>query len=478
MLGEFYRRQTLPVRLTLAISAVILVVLATNFIAVTKIMEQRLMQVLNAEMNIHALELKEITRIDAAGQPRFSGTFSDQRYADPRSGFYWQVRREGFAPLRSRSLGDANLPVIKPAVSEGTHNAVAHGWRGELALVETIVPQRSGPPLRISVATEQRVIRNQVWGMHALRAEINLIAGLVLLPLIMLAIARVQLPLVRLRHEIAKLEEGTVSHIPGRYPPDVTPLVDKLNHVISAYRKTAQENRVQTEMLAHNVRGTLAIMEDELRRLRQGTAGQEAVTEIENQCRSIQRYVESYVVKSERVNDALLSPGIGADVELVLERMVEVAQRLHATRRLDWELGVGPECRLACSERVLGEILFNLLDNAGKWANSRVQCDWRVIDWPQGSGDDPVPMVEIAIRDDGPGLPEGPQAATASPAQRRAANPHIAPHGGNGLGVGLALSRELAQMHGGGISLGKNSPPGLSGHTGTCLLLHLPLASA
>ncbi len=126
MLGEFYRRQTLPVRLTLAISAVILVVLATNFIAVTKIMEQRLMQVLNAEMNIHALELKEITRIDAAGQPRFSGTFSDQRYADPRSGFYWQVRREGFAPLRSRSLGDANLPVIKPAVSEGTHNAVAH----------------------------------------------------------------------------------------------------------------------------------------------------------------------------------------------------------------------------------------------------------------------------------------------------------------------------------------------------------------
>ena len=58
-------------------------------------------------------------------------------------------------------------------------------------------------------------------------------------------------------------------------------------------------------------------------------------------------------------------------------------------------------------------------------------------------------MVEIAIRDDGPGLP--------ARARMKLFRPFV--HAG-GTGLGLAIARELARNHGGDLSLVDSSENG------------------
>ncbi|MEC4015390.1 sensor histidine kinase [Streptomyces sp. H27-D2] len=105
---------------------------------------------------------------------------------------------------------------------------------------------------------------------------------------------------------------------------------------------------------------------------------------------------------------------------------------------------VGDAARAGVSAAVLERILTPLLDNAGRYAERRitVKCAQR----PGG--------VEVAVSDDGPGVPEDVGAAVFEAGRR--ADPG---DGHRGAGLGLALSRRLTRAAGGEITLA-DSPSG------------------
>jgi signal transduction histidine kinase len=92
----------------------------------------------------------------------------------------------------------------------------------------------------------------------------------------------------------------------------------------------------------------------------------------------------------------------------------------------------------------LDEMLGNLLDNACKWAASRIVVEAAI----KG------PSVVIAVDDDGPGLPT---ALRPIVLQRGMRADEAAP----GSGLGLAIVRDLAELYGGSISLGDSPRGGL-----------------
>ena len=105
--------------------------------------------------------------------------------------------------------------------------------------------------------------------------------------------------------------------------------------------------------------------------------------------------------------------------------------------------------------RDLEDVFGNLLDNARKWARTRVQIHVR-----QENG-----SVEICVDDDGPGIPEGHiQDAVARGTRLDRTVP--------GTGVGLAIVRDLVELHGGRLALGQNASGGLRA------MVILPLRSA
>ena len=94
-------------------------------------------------------------------------------------------------------------------------------------------------------------------------------------------------------------------------------------------------------------------------------------------------------------------------------------------------------------------MLGNLLDNACKWAKSRVVLSATEY-FPDGGG----PSVEITVDDDGPGLDPSMREAVL---QRGVRVDEAAP----GSGLGLAIVRELAELYGGSIALGPSPAGGL-----------------
>ena len=82
-------------------------------------------------------------------------------------------------------------------------------------------------------------------------------------------------------------------------------------------------------------------------------------------------------------------------------------------------------------------MLGNLLDNACKWARSRVIVTSTMHD----------DCLSIAVDDDGPGLDPSMREAVL---QRGVRADEAAP----GSGLGLAIVRDLAELYGGSIALG------------------------
>ena len=92
----------------------------------------------------------------------------------------------------------------------------------------------------------------------------------------------------------------------------------------------------------------------------------------------------------------------------------------------------------------LDEMLGNLLDNACKWARSRVIVHATAT----------AAGVVITVDDDGSGLPAGMRETVL---QRGVRADEAAP----GSGLGLAIVRDLAELYGGSITLDASPQGGL-----------------
>jgi signal transduction histidine kinase len=124
--------------------------------------------------------------------------------------------------------------------------------------------------------------------------------------------------------------------------------------------------------------------------------------------------------------------------------------------RLPIEVLPGPDLVLQADADQLEQLLINLVRNAvdaAQETGGRVVLGWRRI---KGA----VPQVEIRVEDGGPGLP-------------RSANLFVPffttkPHG---TGIGLVLCRQIAEGHGGSLTL-ENRPD----EPGCLARLRLPAA--
>ena len=130
-------------------------------------------------------------------------------------------------------------------------------------------------------------------------------------------------------------------------------------------------------------------------------------------------------------------------------------RRLHVAKGVEIEIQAAAGQHVRMQREDLDEVLGNLLDNACKWAKSRV-----ALQSVETNG-----QISITVDDDGPGLPEAMWEAVLQRGVR-------VDEGAPGSGLGLAIVRDYAELYGGSIALGVAPMGGLRAR------LTLPAAQA
>ena len=180
-------------------------------------------------------------------------------------------------------------------------------------------------------------------------------------------------------------------------------------------------------------------------------AGQpELAATISHQVERMSRQVE-YHLAHARAAASGATPGARCGVRESAEGLTRTLMRLYADRGVTIDLDPGPEHAVQTQREDLDEMLGNLLDNACKWAKSRVTIASSAI----------ASNILITVDDDGPGLDP---AMRDRVMQRGVRADEAAP----GSGLGLAIVRDLAELYGGSIALDSSALGGL------CARLQLP----
>lgn len=245
-----------------------------------------------------------------------------------------------------------------------------------------------------------------------------------------------------LRGRLARVKEGRDRRLEGEYPAEVMPLITDLNSLLDDREQRVTRALTKAGDLAHGLKTPLAILNQHAERAK--AAGQtELADAIGQQVERMRRQVEYHLAQA-RASASGGTPGARSHLLTSADALARTMTTLHSGGRHTIEVQASHEHFVRVQREDLEEMLGNLLDNACKWAQSRVEIRSCAM----------AGRIEIAVDDDGPGLDPSLRETVL---QRGVRADEAAP----GSGLGLAIVRDLAELYGGSIALGPSPLGGL-----------------
>jgi signal transduction histidine kinase len=266
------------------------------------------------------------------------------------------------------------------------------------------------------------------------------LAGAALVTAGLAVIRRGLSPFLLLRERLAAVREGSAPRLDGEYPSEVEPLVEDLNALLEEREQRVARAVAKAGDLAHGLKTPLAVLARDID-LADAAGHHELALSIRHQVEKMRRQVESHLAQA-RAAARGGAPGARASVVDAAHGLIRTMERLHAGRALALAVNVPGDVLVRVPLEDFEEMLGNLLDNACKWATSRVTISARV----EGG------RATVDVDDDGRGLPAEMREQVL---QRGVRADETAP----GSGLGLAIVRDLADAYGGSIAL-EGSPDG------------------
>jgi signal transduction histidine kinase len=279
----------------------------------------------------------------------------------------------------------------------------------------------------------------------------SLVMALVLMALGILMVRNGLSSFNALRRRLSNVRSGHDRQVEGTYPTEVQPLVDDLNALLSHRDQRMREALTKAGDLAHGLKTPLAVLTQEWEQA-EAAGHVELAATIRQQVERMRRQIE-YHLAHARAAASGATPGLRCVVADSAEGLARTLRRLHASRGLSIDVAVPASHAVRGQREDVDEMLGNLLDNACKWAKSRVS-----ISSSNGDG-----MIIVSVEDDGAGLAPALRTAVL---QRGVRADELAP----GSGFGLAIVRDLVELHGGSIVLESSALGGLRA------TLRLPIA--
>lgn len=394
----------------------------------------------DAHVQMHLEELTGASHFTENGSFSLAFKPSDPRYRDFDSGWYWEVKQAGKTLRRSTSLGEnrLNLKGIMP-----TANVVVHeipGPQNEILrvhVIELAIDPDQEPLVFLATAPTGGITEDVAdYSNHIILSFLGLGLGLFLAVVLQVRVALK--PFKAISTRIADIRAGKAEKLPQDQLEDVQPLIDELNTLLDHNAVLVKRARNQLGDLAHSVKNPLTVINNAARDMQ--SAQKDLILQ---QTTDISRSVDHYLSRARTYGTEKVL-GSRYSIRTATEDLVYAMQRIYQERNLVFDLSRLQGCWFKGEGQDLEEMLGNLLDNACKWAKSRVQiyCGTK-------NG-----RIEIVVEDDGPGIAENEFDNVVRRGRRL--DESIPGHG-----QGLGIVKDIAALYGGELKLARAGLGGL-----------------
>ncbi|WP_395334110.1 HAMP domain-containing sensor histidine kinase [Novosphingobium sp. BL-8H] len=386
------------------------------------------------------------------GEVFFNRPLGDQRFLEPNSGLYWQIRGKGHEDFPSRSLWDRSLDVPADHFDAQPHVYDSDQFAGEpLRVMErSIILPGSNTKWMFTVAASRADLNEQIKMIRAI-----LVYSFVALGFGLLLMAGMQtwyglFPLRHVRRAIQKLRTTGSARVNDPLPREVEPLVEELNALLAHNERQAEEARTHAGNLAHALKTPLTVV------MNAATAqAPDLADTVIREAAVMRRQVDHHLARARAVGRRAVGQS-RADVWPSLEAVLRAVERLYDQTRFD--LDGNHDVVVALEKQDLEEILGNLIENAAKYGGGSV---FVTVDPVRDSR-----LCEVWIEDDGMGIPKAERIRIFDRGARLDT-------GKPGTGLGLAIVRDVVEIYGGTVELHESEDLG-----GLLVRLCLPRAIA
>jgi signal transduction histidine kinase len=452
------RPNSLAFRLFASAAAWTLVVLPVTAFLLLSLYRQAVERNFDARLNVYLTSLIASTTSQGAKTPSAPANLGEPAFTLPFSGWYWQIKPLGGAqPLFvSDSLLDQELKLPSQAGDapdqSRTRRAYAPGPQGQrLRVVEREI-RPAGPQsaaYSYAVAGDAAEIERDIAEFRRMLIAALAVLGFGLVVATLFQVRFGLAPLRAIRQALAAIRSGNAERLAGELPTEIRPLQEELNGLIQSNREIVDRARTHVGNLAHALKTPLSVITNEAR-AKEGPLASKVIEQAELMRIQITHHLD-------RAQVAARSGAIGdtTDVDGVLNGLKRALDRIYEGRALALEVTTLPGLKFQGEKQDFEELAGNLLDNACKWAKSRV---WVTATRAASAG-----RFEVIVDDDGPGLTEAERARAVQRGQRL---DETKP----GSGLGLSIVADLAHLYKGRFAL-EPSP-----HGGLRARLELPAA--
>ncbi|MCG9738249.1 ATP-binding protein [Shewanella insulae] len=349
-------------------------------------------------------------------------------YKPVYSGRYYQLNLKDIE-LRSRSLWDQRLE-IEPLSKGQTRVWQTKGPQNHDIQLLSIGLSSADAKVQatLTVAQDLSIGRQVFTQVYGTKLSVNLAMLLTMVAGIFILLRQSFKPINDMQRALMKLREGEITALDtGKIPPELAPLAQTYNELLQYSSKQMERSRNNLGNLSHGLKTPLAVMQQQVEVL--GLKDPEAASAMQSQLDQIHKMIERKLAAARITGDML--PAAQMQLPKDLQDLAQTLTKVHGQKAIACQFNLDEGLSRLPIHREDGmELIGNLLDNAFKWANSKVVVSTKQID----------EQLLLTIEDDGPGVAD--EALSQLTQRGKRLDEAIMGHG-----LGLSIVKDITEQY-------------------------------
>ncbi|MGZ3321940.1 MAG: sensor histidine kinase, partial [Xanthobacteraceae bacterium] len=372
------RLNSLALRLFFSATTWTVVILVVTGIVLSSIYRSAVERAFDRRLGVYLRTLVADVAAPEENVDKFPQSIGEPLFDLPLSGWYWQVTRLD-APTpdvrSSRSLWDATLPQLADLsvswVPGSARQGYVDGPEGQqLRIVERTIDLGEEGRFLVAVAGDANEIDEETHSFDSALVITFGVLGIVLLLTTTFQVRFGLAPLKRISEGLAAIRSGMAERLEGAFPVEIAPLARETNALIDANREIVTRARTHVGNLAHALKTPISVMMNEAT-----THGTDPFALKVREQTEIMRDQVARHLERARLAARVAVIGTVTDVRPVVFALARTMEKIHHHRGVVIDIDAPEGARFRGEQQDLEEMVGNLVDNACKWAQSRVAVE-------------------------------------------------------------------------------------------------------